>query len=789
MYQFSNIKSHPDLPLESHLSQVADIAINLLENKKVDFSKLGISKTHIKELIKRTGFLHDIGKATPYFQNRLLTGKRSPNDEHQHTGLSTILAYKPIMDYCKENKLEDYIALAPLIAIKCHHSEFSKSLPNDYSMELRIKSFHKEILELSDLKNIGLSINNYPPDPLDVDCKIEDLLFDVNKCSSEQKIKFRLLTLFIYSLLLEADKAYLAVKDKELYQRKAISIDKSTVDNFKTYKFKNKTQKINKCREEASFEVNNQINNINLDNRIYSLTLPTGMGKTLLAASWALKLREKINEKDGFLPQVIVALPFLSIIDQSAKTYEEFLGNPDEDIFLKTHSLSPFEFNGYEQNVAEFFINIWKSQIIMTTFDQLLYTFLSFKPKHLMRFHNLMNSIIIMDEIQALPPHLWNPFNTFIKYITEIGNSYLLVMSATQPRFLDNAIEIISNKKVGDLEKGPERYFEKLSRYKLILKYDELKTIDDFIEEMKTELKNLKENKIMIVLNTRDSAKRIYEKLKEYSDGRETYFLSSYVIPKERLERIEKIKNSDRALVITTQCIEAGVDIDMDYVIRDLGPLDSIIQVAGRCNREGEKNTKSVDIIRLYDPNAKSPFSPNGEFNEMVYDELSIGATLKILDEVLKKEGKEVIESKVFDLAKQYFIELRRKDLGVSRTECLIDLSHEYKKNGKPNKFNIRTELRGNLKQYNLIVEKFVPDLKNEIEQIFNEKIDRWERRRKLKNISSKIAMNSISVNAYNFNPDEIANRGKGDFYFLESKYYDEDVGFNYKTPPSVYII
>lgn len=137
MYQFSNIKSHPDLPLESHLSQVADIAINLLENKRVDFSKLGISKTHLKELIKLTGFLHDIGKATPYFQNRLLTGKKGPNDEHQHTGLSTILAYKPVIDYCKENKLEDYIALAPLIAIKCHHSEFSKSLPNDGSMELR----------------------------------------------------------------------------------------------------------------------------------------------------------------------------------------------------------------------------------------------------------------------------------------------------------------------------------------------------------------------------------------------------------------------------------------------------------------------------------------------------------------------------------------------------------------------------------------------------------------------------------------------------------------------------
>lgn len=789
MYQFSDIKSHPDIPLESHLSQVAEIAINILDDKNVDFSKLGISKTHIKELIKRTALLHDIGKATPYFQDRLSTQKKSPNGEHQHTGLSAILAYQPLIDYCRKNNLENHIALAPLIAIHCHHSSFSKNTPNDKVMDLRIKSFYKEIIELSEFKDIGLSINNYPPDPFEIDENIKDLIFDLKSCSSEQKIKFRLLALFIYSLLLEADKAYLAVKDKKLYQRNAISIDKNIVDIFKIKEFKNKTEKIDREREEAYSEVVNQLNIIDLNNRIYSLTLPTGMGKTLLAASWAFKMREKINEKHGFLPQVIVALPFLSIIDQSARIYEEFLSNPNEDIFLKTHSLSPFEFKGYEQDTAEFFINIWKSQIIMTTFDQLLYTFFSFKPKHLMRFHNLINSIIIMDEIQALPPHLWDPFDTFIKYITEIGNSYLLVMSATQPRFLANAVEIVPDKKIGDVIKGPERYFEKLSRYKLILNHKEPKAINDFIEDIKNQLKIIKENKIMIVLNTRDSAKRVYEVLKDHSDGRKTYFLSSYVIPEKRLRKIEEIKNSDRSLVITTQCIEAGVDIDMDYVVRDLGPLDSIIQVAGRCNREGKNNTKSVEIIRLYDPEIKNPFCQNGEFNEMVYDELSIGATIKILNEIFEKEGKEILENRVFELAKEYFIELHRKDLGNSRTECLIDFSHKYTKNGKQIDFDIRKELRGNLNQYNMIVEKYAPDLRNEIEQIFNEKIDRWERRRKLKNISNKIAMNSISVNAYKFNPDEIAYKGKGDFYFLDSKYYDEEVGFNYKSPPSSYII
>lgn len=788
MCHFSEIKSHPDLPLENHLSQVAEIALELLKNKKMDFNGFGISESCFQDLVKMTALLHDIGKCTTFFQNRLSTGYKFPNGEHQHSGLSVIIAYKPLIDYCIKNNIDKYIALAPIIAIKFHHSEFSNSLnilPNDYSMEKRIENFYKCILELPLLQSIGLSVNEFPPSPLEIDCEIEDLLSDFSNCIPEKKMQFNILTLFIYSLLLEADKAYLAVSDKELYNRRAIKINKNVVDDYKIVKFTGRKTKVNKTREKAYCEVVNQLENIDLKNHIYSLTLPTGMGKTLLSASWALKLRDKIEAESGFIPKIIVALPFLSIIEQSSHDYEDFLGYPKEDIFLKTHSLSSLEFKGYEQNTAEFFINIWNSQVIMTTFDQLLYAFLSFRPKSLMRFHNLMNCIIIMDEIQALPPHLWDPFSNFMNKITKIGNSYLLVMSATMPHIIDNAVELIPKKKENEVEKGPERYFEKLSRYKLILEHRNLQDINEFIEDLKSSLKKVNENKIMIVLNTRDSAKKVYEELKKCSDGRDLYFLSSYVIPKKRLERINQINESKNALVVTTQCIEAGVDIDMDYVIRDFGPLDSIIQVAGRCNREGLKNTKNVKVIRLYDPNFKSNFNPSGEFNRMVYDNLSLDATLKILD----FEEEEVLENKVFGLAKKYFFELRRKDLGISRTKCLLDLSHEYMKDGKKCKFDIRRELRGDLKQYNVIVENLAPDLREEIENILSAKVDRWEKRRNLKAIANKISINSISVNAYKFDPEEIATKGKGNFYFLNPEYYDEEIGFNYIAPPNSYIV
>jgi CRISPR-associated endonuclease/helicase Cas3 len=215
--------------------------------------------------------------------------------------------------------------------------------------------------------------------------------------------------------------------------------------------------------------------------------------------------------------------------------------------------------------------------------------------------------------------------------------------------------------------------------------------------------------------------------------------------------------------------------------------LDSIIQVAGRCNREGEKTTRTVEIVRLYDPEAKSNFCPSGEFNAMVYDPLAIDATANILS-----DSEEILENQIFDLANKYFNELKRKDLGRNRTECLMNFSHSYLRNGKQREFDIKKELRGELKQYNLIFD-INGQLKEKIEELYadydKKKIDRWELRRKLKELSSKIAMNSISVNAYKFNPDEIAYKGKGNFYFLEARYYDDEIGFNYKTPSGAIII
>ena len=233
--------------------------------------------------------------------------------------------------------------------------------------------------------------------------------------------------------------------------------------------------------------------------KVHTMTLPTGTGKTLLAATWALRLREQLKAGDH-PPKIIVVLPYLSIIDQATEEYQKLLkGSIDPGTLLPYHSLSERVFDSeaeLDDNTNDFFINTWQSDIILTTFDQLLMALMAPKARYQMRFHHLCDALIVMDEIQTLPCKLWDPVARTLHELTLLGNTHVLAMSATQPGFLHEAQELIEQ---------PEEFFKKFGRYRLCLKHHTNCSLDDFIKELKSRAGGWTGRRVLLILNTRNS--------------------------------------------------------------------------------------------------------------------------------------------------------------------------------------------------------------------------------------------------------------------------------------------
>lgn len=522
------------------------------------------------------------------------------------------------------------------------------------------------------------------------------------------------------------------------------------------------------------------IDEIPLEQRIHSVTLPTGLGKTLLSASWALKLRNRIEKEWNFSPKIIVSLPFLSIIEQTDEEYKQFLNEIytkyGERLYFSSYSISDFRYrdgvDDFErsENSIDFFLGIWNAEMIITTYDQLLYSLFSLKPKYLMRFHNLINSIIIFDEVQALPSELWIPFEKFFSKLAEVGRSHILLMSATQPGFMPEAVERVPNHK---------DYFKRRNRVQLNITPKKEK-LEDFLEELPDLLKSNDDKSMMIVLNTRESSKKIYKNAaKILNKTRPIFYLSSLVAPSQRKDRILKIKDSikmnEKPLIITTQCIEAGVDIDIDYIVRDWAPLDSIFQVCGRCNRNGLKELGLVEIKMLESDKGRV-------FSQMVYDNIALDSTAFSLEET----GLNINENRFYELGSNYF-KLVKEGIGESMkiVNSYAQYSHRYDDNGKDITIDIKKILRDDNYQEQFLISVLDPELEIEIKKALEIK-DRWQRRYAIKKLRKRIAANSVNIRFYQgmqISADDLTSYKIGKFRILDKRFYEKDgVGLDIDT-------
>ena len=367
--------------------------------------------------------------------------------------------------------------------------------------------------------------------------------------------------------------------------------------------------------------------------RLLSLTVPTGGGKTFASMAFALRrmaMAQAENRTDS-PRRIIVVIPFLSIIEQNAAVlrqalggnivFEHHSGDPaglvrshagDRTVFLPEPEEDEEDLGDHGRKVAS---ENWGPRIIVTTSVRFFDSLFSNHPSDLRRLHNVACSIVILDEVQTLPRSFLAPALSMMKSLAEDWGTHFLFCTATQPAF----------------EKGPgggnpmgetdQRWEPGTIRPLLdpvcerVLFQDLQRTVvswpapDERWSWKRVAGEMTREARSLCIVNTKADAGRLYDLLRECGlNG--LYHLSTRMCPQHRLEMIDRIKArllspGDPCRVVSTQLIEAGVDLDFPVVFRALGPLDAIAQAAGRCDREGKRTcamNRPAGRVVVFDP-------------------------------------------------------------------------------------------------------------------------------------------------------------------------------------------
>lgn len=327
----------------------------------------------------------------------------------------------------------------------------------------------------------------------------------------------------------------------------------------------------------------------------YSLTVPTGGGKTLSSLLWAMKHAVHNGQK-----RIIIAIPYTSIIMQTASIFRGIFG--DENV-LEHHSNIDLE--GIKDSAMRERMKLatenWDYPIIVTTNVQLFESIFSNKPSKCRKLHNIVNSVVILDEVQTLPMDYLQPIVESLKTYRKVFGVSVLFTTASQP-VLKGRIEGCNPKASFDgienvTEIIPEDFKlqDKLRRVKLEID-DRGKTYEEVAAML------CKHKKVLCIVNTRKDAKDIYERMPQEGI---TLHLSKNMCPVHITETIEHLKTAlkeeknETIRVVSTQLIEAGVDIDFPVVYRQEAGLDSVLQAAGRCNREGKNGRCTTYVFSL----------------------------------------------------------------------------------------------------------------------------------------------------------------------------------------------
>lgn len=411
----------------------------------------------------------------------------------------------------------------------------------------------------------------------------------------------------------------------------------SSVDSFRKAKF----TKVFEGKIADIINVRNQLfdltNSLELADKssAYVLEAPTGSAKTLAMLNLAMRIAEKKEKRMEKAPRIIYALPFISITDQVGEVLSQIIefadGSKDEHLTVH-HMFADFpsyifdpEFDEEKNEIivgrASAPTRLWHSPFIATTFVSLMNSVFSGMKRNILRFHRLTGSIIILDEIQSLPPKYWEILSRIVDYMIRYLNVDFIIGSATNPKPLAQHIQRAKFPKLpGDL-------LRQINRYQLQFN-NKPESIETAIQRIIADISKLDTRQAMIVVNTKKTCRMVYNELLRTFPEDEVFLLSTWLRPIDRKRSIDAVRNRlDEGLpviLVATQVVEAGVDLDFRTVYRDFAPIDSIIQVAGRCNRNFRYLSGTIHVLNLVNDKGRS-------FASFIYDKVSLEVTQSLL--------------------------------------------------------------------------------------------------------------------------------------------------------------
>lgn len=763
-----------------HVKFVTARAMALVRSKQFVFPSF--TREDVEDAVQLCALLHDFGKGTQYFQIYLhLQLGQSLSQSFKSAGLipnerlkdhslhSAVCAFRVAQSVYadKSRDVREQLAVAVFLACASHHGSLksqgwtSETLSEGLEghtlndLEVMFRALAPEMFEISQSAQSGSGrvLGTSVCRTLDIRhaaIQVRKTVTRVTRIGTTQTgtAELYILTMFLYSILLEADKFWLKTGEdgKEL---SAYDTAPNAVDEYQAIQYASAERTVmNTLRVEAYKEVDEALSQITCSEAaiggFWTLTLPTGMGKTDVLANVGLKLAGKMM-KAGLRPKVIVALPFLAVIEQSYEKYATIVG--DERI-LKYHSLSDLGIGPMsdesDRDVLKFHADIWDRPFIVTTFDQLLYAFLSEKKGFASRFHQLFNAVVLLDEIQGVPHKAWKPFAEFVASLCKIGKSHFVISSATCPDFQIPGTRMLVEK--------PESYYNQLHRTRLCVD-GLLKRLpeEELVQFLQNVLTTHQSQSCLIILNTVRCAQQVYKDLADRFPDRGVYSLTAALTPVHRACIIRAIKKGlalDHApILVATQAVEAGVDLDFDVCVRDIAPLDSIIQAAGRTNRNwADEKIGTVYLIAVE--------SSAGRLQaHMIYRSEAGGQSVEVekaLQILRDYTGKELHEEEFFGLVNHYFDWLKSRSVedidGIALRDALKSLSFDLQTK------TIRQMLRGEDEKttvyllYDETTRKLLDVAKQSWESVQNKRFrfHKWEMA--LLGIRAGLAENSVGL-------------------------------------------